>query len=64
MTNGACTDAWNFDEENYDESIIDYIGETLREKGHSRENFDESPNTCQICQTFPPSTICTSYIAS
>ena len=28
-------------------------GETLREKGYSRENFDESLITRQICQTFP-----------
>ena len=25
--------AQNFDEQNYEKSIVDYIGETLREKG-------------------------------
>ena len=52
--------AWSFDQQNYDESIIDYIGETLGERKFSRENFDESPNFHQIYQTFPLSTICTS----
>ena len=52
--------ARNFDEQNYSESIVDYIGETLKERKVSRENFDESPIIRQICQTFPPSTICTS----
>ena len=51
--------AQNFDKQNYDESIIDYIGERLRERKISRDNFDELILTIihQICQTFPPSTI-------
>ena len=56
--------ARNFDEQNYDESIVDYrstyIKETFRERKISMENFDKSPIIRQICQTFPPSTICTS----
>ena len=59
--------ALNFDERNHDEleSIIHYIGETSRGRKViiSRENFDKLPIIRQICQTFPPSTICTSYIA-
>ena len=37
----------NFDKQNYDKSIVDYIGETL-EKKISRENFYESPIIRQI----------------
>ena len=33
--------AQNFDDQNYDKSIEDYMGETLRERKVSRENFDE-----------------------
>ena len=50
----------NFDEKNYDESIVDYIGEKLRERKVSRENVDELTIIHQICQTFPSSTICSS----
>ena len=54
----------NFDEQNYDESIVDYthIKETFRERKISMENFDKSPIIRQICPTFPPSTICTTYL--
>ena len=53
--------AQNFDEQSYDESFVDYIGETLRERKVSRENFDKLSVIRQICQFFPLSTICTSY---
>ena len=39
--------AQNFDEQNYEESIIDFIGENWERKV-SRENFDESPTIRQI----------------
>ena len=57
--------ARNFDEQNYNESIADYmyIKEKFRERTVNMENFDKSPIIRQICQTFPPSTICTSYVA-
>ena len=37
--------ARNFDEQKYDESIVDYmyIKETFRERKFSMENFDKSP---------------------
>ena len=54
--------ARNFDEQNYNKSIIEYLGEKLREREASKENFDELPIIHQICQTFPQSTICTSYL--
>ena len=49
-----------FDQQNYDESIIDYIGEILGKRKFSRENFHESPIFHRIYQTFPLSTTCTS----
>ena len=54
--------AQNFDEQNYDESVIDYmhIKETFRERKVIMEYFDKSSIIRQICQTFPSSTICTS----
>ena len=54
--------AQNFDEQNYDKSIVDYtyIKETFKERKVSMKNFDKLPIIRQICQTFPTTTICTS----
>ena len=43
--------AWNFDEQNYDESIVDYVEETLKKRkiSRDREIFDELPIIHQIC---------------
>ena len=43
--------ARDFDEQNYDESIVDYtyIKETSIERKFSMENFDKSPIIRQIC---------------
>ena len=43
--------------QNFDELIVGFIEETLREKG-KQENFNKSPVIHQIHQTFPPSNVC------
>ena len=47
-----------FDGKNFDESIVGFKGETLRDKGLYRENFDKSLAVHQICQNFPLSNLC------
>ena len=46
--------AQNFDEQNFDELIVGFIGNALA----NRENFDESLAVRQIRQSVPPSNFC------
>ena len=53
--NGACTNALNFDEEIYDDRIINHrlhIGETLREKGYIRKNLTNCQSLVKFVRLF------------
>ena len=47
----------NFDEQNFDDLIVGFIGEILRERKHR----DKLLANCQICQSFSPSDFCAVY---